>query len=1273
MRNRPRLSLLLHALGLLLCVLALAGALAGVAAATGFSGRVTDAVTGKPVPHAIVSAYQAADGGYYTYWVADDQGAYTVYLYQGAWKLRFMAPFHVTEYWDDKADLASADVLTADDAVPQVTGLDVALAPSPQAHFTGKVVDGSTGDPLVGVMVQACTPGVFNGAQYVYTGDDGTYDLPVEPGTWGLCYSKHGYETLYHRNARTPEESSVVTVADGDVLTRFDEALPRWPVMVTGMAMDVDGLWHAGIALQLLDPATGAVLRQAYTDVDGSCSIDVGDMLGQPIKARLRDPSGEYADAYYGYNVHPEPTFAEAATFTPEVGGSYAVFMWMYARQRGEIKGRVLDEDGSPVQGVQVNIRPMTPFGSGAPSQYSAADGSFEFSGLYVAGNSRFYLTFEPGLDHPEYTWQITHQRATDRHPDGILVGPGQTVTVDSSLWHVPAIGGDVTGSANQPLEGIHVDLYDAQDALLTSTTTVGGAFHFSKLELGTYHVKFRDDAGLYAGTTEIATPSAGEKMWFLDVSLVPLHSIHGRVTAERLPGQDVSGATVTLYGPTGTVLQRQAASDSGNFLFEPLPAGTYRVGVEPLLAFLSAYFPGEPWLDAATPVTLDGSTAQAMVSVTVPARCASPLVSVARNDGSPDDSRPLFGRATALAGDGDTVLAGEGWSGSARVFTHGTGGWELQQLLTPGATAVDDHSYGQSVAVSGDTAVVGAFYDDGSGRDPGKVFVYRRTGDAWDLEQVIAPTGADHRSFGKSVALSDGTLLVGGPYAAVDGHAEAGAAFVYTLSDGTWRERATLSCRGATADDHFGSAVALQDGTAVIGAPLRDTDVRVNAGEAFVFTGSGGDWSQREVFSPSGDDAPAFGDDVALDSGTAAVGSPSADGTGVVCVYTGSGASWTRQARLTTADARQGWRVGQSIALKGDELLVWGDRSTDSPDGRAPGAAYVFRRNGAGWVQDAVLRVRAAADAHWRLGPAVALAGGDELVAAPDQPDQSGTGAYGIVYAFHPYVTEPGQTQLQPAAGGVLANDHAASGKALTATLMRPPYSGSVQLSADGTFSYTPADGWAGTDSFTYAASDGTWTSQPATVTVTTRDKNAPMITADDIPSGWTAQPVTVELAAKDDTEVAALDYRQQASGSDWRSYAKPITVSAEGGSSFAYRARDIFGNARRGGFTVRVDTRSPAPRFARPCSAQRRAMLSIGYRVNDPRPGSPTAAVTITALRRGRTVLTLHTRCRVDRPATFRTRCSLPRGRYTLSITARDAAGNRSRRPATTTLRVY
>ena len=76
--------------------------------------------------------------------------------------------------------------------------------------------------------------------------------------------------------------------------------------------------------------------------------------------------------------------------------------------------------------------------------------------------------------------------------------------------------------------------------------------------------------------------------------------------------------------------------------------------------------------------------------------------------------------------------------------------------------------------------------------------------------------------------------------------------------------------------------------------------------------------------------------------------------------------------------------------------------------------------------------------------------------------------------------------TPLTVPAPGVLGNDTDVDGGTLTAALVTGPANGTLTLNADGSFTYTPAAGFSGTDSFTYQASDGTAASAPATVSLT-------------------------------------------------------------------------------------------------------------------------------------------------------------------------------------------
>jgi hypothetical protein len=155
------------------------------------------------------------------------------------------------------------------------------------------------------------------------------------------------------------------------------------------------------------------------------------------------------------------------------------------------------------------------------------------------------------------------------------------------------------------------------------------------------------------------------------------------------------------------------------------------------------------------------------------------------------------------------------------------------------------NHQFGYSVALSGDTAVVGA-------PGPDWAYVFVRTGGVWTQQQkLIASDVPANRAFGYSVAVSGDTAVVGAIY---DNNNftwdEAGAAYVFTRVDGVWTQQQKLTASGAFRYDYFGSAVAVSGDTAVIGSYNDGNSGGGNGddgpGSAYVFTRTGGVWSQQ-------------------------------------------------------------------------------------------------------------------------------------------------------------------------------------------------------------------------------------------------------------------------------------------------------------------------------------------------------------------------------------------------------------------------------------------
>ncbi len=182
---------------------------------------------------------------------------------------------------------------------------------------------------------------------------------------------------------------------------------------------------------------------------------------------------------------------------------------------------------------------------------------------------------------------------------------------------------------------------------------------------------------------------------------------------------------------------------------------------------------------------------------------------------------------------------------------------------------------FGISVAASGDTAVVGAWSDDTlAGLNAGSAYVFVRFGTDW-IEQahLTAPHGASEDRFGAAVAVSGDTAVVGAYQHDTPAGLDAGSAYVFVRSGAVWTYQASLNASDGAAFDNFGGSVAVSDGTALVGAPLDDPGVGFDAGSAYVFGRSGTSWiEQAKLTAPDANSYDYFGDSVAVDEDTAVV-----------------------------------------------------------------------------------------------------------------------------------------------------------------------------------------------------------------------------------------------------------------------------------------------------------------------------------------------------------------------------------------------------------------
>lgn len=218
--------------------------------------------------------------------------------------------------------------------------------------------------------------------------------------------------------------------------------------------------------------------------------------------------------------------------------------------------------------------------------------------------------------------------------------------------------------------------------------------------------------------------------------------------------------------------------------------------------------------------------------------------------------------------------------AGAAYVFRNSGSNWPPEQKLT--APDLDDFAqFGRSVAIDGDTAIVGAWQAEPAGTFlVGAAYVFRRSGVTWTLEQKLtASNAADFRWFGVSVAISGDDALVGAFGDRANDLSESGGAYFFERVGGVWNETQNVHASDAEANDRFGWSVALQGENAVIGASA--------AAEAYWFTRNGGVWAQQAGLESAdpGLDA-SFGQAVAIDGSDVVVGDPFGGGNGFAVTF---------------------------------------------------------------------------------------------------------------------------------------------------------------------------------------------------------------------------------------------------------------------------------------------------------------------------------------------------------------------------------------------------
>jgi uncharacterized repeat protein (TIGR01451 family) len=401
----------------------------------------------------------------------------------------------------------------------------------------------------------------------------------------------------------------------------------------------------------------------------------------------------------------------------------------------------------------------------------------------------------------------------------------------------------------------------------------------------------------------------------------------------------------------------------------------------------------------------------------------------ITASDGLTDDQ---FGSAVAVSGDtaiigapGKYITATLSSNDRAYIYARNTGGadeWGEVADLSPTFTTDTHQFFGFSVTLDGDTAAVGApRFDGASGQNYGAVYIFGRNQgglNQWGVvAQVLAPDGGVGDQFGRTVALDGDTLVVGAPFHDGGGLMNAGAVYVYQRNQGglnAWGFVTKLASADLAPGDRLGYRVEISGDLILAGSPykpdLPEDDPLRHAGAAYVFErnqGGADQWGQvRKITNGVGISEEYFGWSLAIDGELAVIGAPSDGGMpGSAYVHArnqGGADLWGQLASLDRVDPATGDQFGWAVDVRGDEIVV-GAFQDQVPPNVAQGSAYIFERHLGGlnaWSQIQKLTASDGTEGD-NFGYSVALSGSALLIGAY-RVDISTHIDQGATYAFY-------------------------------------------------------------------------------------------------------------------------------------------------------------------------------------------------------------------------------------------------------------------------------
>jgi hypothetical protein len=323
---------------------------------------------------------------------------------------------------------------------------------------------------------------------------------------------------------------------------------------------------------------------------------------------------------------------------------------------------------------------------------------------------------------------------------------------------------------------------------------------------------------------------------------------------------------------------------------------------------------------------------------------------------------------------------------------------------------------FGNQVAINGDYAIVNARGEDedevggNTLNGAGAAYIFKKNGTNWAQEaKIVALDRAVGDAFSYAVAIYGDYAVIGAPYEDDDINnsnplADAGSVYIFKRDGVNWIQEAKLVANDRGIGDLFGISVSIFGDYVVVGSLLDDenelgTNTALNSGSAYIFKRNGTSWSQEaKIVANDRVAGPRFGTSVSISGDYVIVGAflenrdaaglNSLGSAGAAYIFKRNGTNWVQEAKIVASDRANSDSFGNSVSISGDYIAVgaWGNDFDGLGIGSNlalnAGAAYIFKRNAASWVQEKkiVASDRAASDF---FGRSIAISGDLVIVGA--------------------------------------------------------------------------------------------------------------------------------------------------------------------------------------------------------------------------------------------------------------------------------------------------